>query len=96
MAQRGVAWGKPGTTPASFTEAVQGRFHYVYGPYANPVLHVQPGDRRGLRKSLPPRPKRTACWDGSHRRPLLGAKTKVIVADAASRCLKPRSVIAPE
>jgi amidase len=43
MAQRGVARGEPGTTHA-LTEAVQGRFHYVYGPYANPVLHIQPGD----------------------------------------------------
>jgi acetamidase/formamidase len=26
------------------TEAVQQRLHYVYGPYAEPVLHVKPGD----------------------------------------------------
>jgi amidase len=43
MARRGIAQGKPGATH-QLTEAVQQRFHYVYGPYAEPVLHVKPGD----------------------------------------------------
>ncbi len=42
MAGRGVAKGKPGAQH-SITEASQGRYHYVYGPYAAPVLHVEPG-----------------------------------------------------
>jgi len=42
MARRGVAKGKPGAQH-SITEASQGRYHYVYGPYAAPVLHVEPG-----------------------------------------------------
>ncbi len=43
MARRAVAHGKPGATH-SITEASQGRYHYVYGPYAEPVLRIQPGD----------------------------------------------------
>ena len=43
MEQRGVAKGRPGKTH-HLTEVVQQRFHYVYGPYAEPVLHVKPGD----------------------------------------------------
>ena len=43
MAKRGVAHGRPGVAH-TITEASQGRYHYVYGPYAKPVLHVQPGD----------------------------------------------------
>ena len=27
------------------TEAVQGKYHYTIGPYSDPVLHVEPGDR---------------------------------------------------
>ncbi len=42
MARRGVAKGEPGAQH-SITEASQGRYHYVYGPYATPVLHVEPG-----------------------------------------------------
>ena len=42
MARKGVAGGKPGATH-SITIADQGRFHYVYGAYAEPVLHVEPG-----------------------------------------------------
>ena len=42
MARRGVARGRPGAEH-SLTEAAQGRYHYVYGPYADPVLRVQPG-----------------------------------------------------
>lgn len=26
------------------SEAAQGKFHYVYGPYASPVLRIAPGD----------------------------------------------------
>lgn len=43
MARKGVAKGKAGATH-SITEATQGTYHYVYGPYAEPVLRVQPGD----------------------------------------------------
>ena len=43
MARKGVAKGKPGKTH-QLTEAVQGRYHYVYGPYAEPVLRIKPGD----------------------------------------------------
>jgi len=43
MASRGVAKGVPGQLH-ELTEARQGRFQYVYGPYAEPVLHVEPGD----------------------------------------------------
>lgn len=43
MGRKGVARGKPGTRHA-LTEAQQGSFRYVYGPYAPPVLHIAPGD----------------------------------------------------
>ena len=43
MARRGVAKRRPGATHA-LTEAVQGTYSYVYGPYAEPVLRVKPGD----------------------------------------------------
>jgi len=43
MAAKGVAKGKAGATHA-LNEAVQGRYHYVYGPYAEPVLRIKPGD----------------------------------------------------
>jgi acetamidase/formamidase len=43
MARNGVANGKTGTSH-HLTEAKQGRYHYVYGPYAEPVLKIRPGD----------------------------------------------------
>ena len=43
MAREGVAKGRPGATH-SLTEAVQGSYNYVYGPYAEPVLRIEPGD----------------------------------------------------
>ena len=43
MVRRGEAKGRPGMTH-SLTEAVQGRYNYVYGPYAEPVLRVKAGD----------------------------------------------------
>jgi acetamidase/formamidase len=43
MGRKAVAKGKPGTTH-QLTEAVQGKYHYVYGPYAEPVLKIRPGD----------------------------------------------------
>jgi amidase len=43
MAKRGQAKGRPGATH-TLTEEQQGRFHYVYGPYAKPVLEIDPGD----------------------------------------------------
>jgi acetamidase/formamidase len=42
MARRDLAKGKPGKIHA-ITEASQGQYHYVYGPYAKPVLTVDPG-----------------------------------------------------
>lgn len=43
MARRGVAGGKAGSEH-SLTEARQGKYHYVYGPFPEPVLRVAPGD----------------------------------------------------
>jgi amidase len=43
MARKGVAAGKSGTTH-QLTEAAQGTYHFVYGPYAKPVLRIKPGD----------------------------------------------------
>ena len=43
MARKGIAKGKAGTT-YQLTEAKQGKYHYVYGPYADPVLKIKPGD----------------------------------------------------
>lgn len=43
MARRGVAGGKPNDCHR-LTEADQGVFQYVYGPYAAPVMRVRPGD----------------------------------------------------
>ena len=43
MARKGVAKGKAGATH-ELTEARQGKYHYVYGPYAEPVLRIKPGD----------------------------------------------------
>lgn len=42
MARKGVAKGAAGGTH-SVTIGDQGRFHYVYGPYAEPVIAVDPG-----------------------------------------------------
>lgn len=44
MRTRGVAQGRPPDTH-QLTEAKQGKYHYTIGPYADPVLHVRPGDR---------------------------------------------------
>jgi amidase len=43
MARRGVAQGRGGATH-ELSEAVQGTYRYVYGPYAEPVLRIRPGD----------------------------------------------------
>ena len=43
MEMRGSARGKSGAHHA-LSEARQGKFHYVYGPYAKPVLEIEPGD----------------------------------------------------
>ena len=42
MSRKGLAKGKAGSSH-SITEAVQGKYHYVYGPYVDPVLTVDPG-----------------------------------------------------
>lgn len=42
MARKGVAAGAPGARH-SITIADQGKFHYVYGPYVDPVIEVEPG-----------------------------------------------------
>src|SRR4051794_939421 len=43
MAKRGLASGQAGRRH-ELSIASQGAFHYVYGPYAKPVLTVDPGD----------------------------------------------------
>ena len=43
MGQRGVANAHEGTYH-HLSEAAQGEYHYVYGPYADPVLQIKPGD----------------------------------------------------
>ena len=43
MGRRGVAQAQE-RAHHSLTETDQGAFHYVYGPYAKPVMHVAPGD----------------------------------------------------
>src|SRR5436190_10743905 len=43
MARKGVAHGKAGKTH-ELTVAKQGKYNYVYGPYAKPVLAIEPGD----------------------------------------------------
>jgi amidase len=43
MARKGVAQGVAGRRH-ELTEKVQGAYHYVYGPYAEPVLRIAPGD----------------------------------------------------
>ena len=43
MARRGQAKGKTGRHH-EITEAAQGKYTYVYGPYAPPVLTIDPGD----------------------------------------------------
>jgi amidase len=42
MARKGLAAGRAGAE-YTITEAEQGTYHYVYGPYAKPVLTVDPG-----------------------------------------------------
>jgi acetamidase/formamidase len=44
MARKGVSRNKVGATH-ELTEAKQGKYNYVYGPYAKPVLRIKPGDR---------------------------------------------------
>ena len=43
MAKRGLAKGQAGKRHELTIEG-QGSFHYVYGPYAKPVLTIDPGD----------------------------------------------------
>ena len=43
MAKRGLAKGEAGKRH-ELSIAAQGDFHYVYGPYAKPVLTIDPGD----------------------------------------------------
>jgi len=43
MGRNAVAKGKPGAKH-HLSEEDQGTFHYVYGPYAEPVMRVAPGD----------------------------------------------------
>lgn len=43
MATRGVGGGLAGETHV-LSEERQGTYHYVYGPYAEPVLRIRPGD----------------------------------------------------
>ena len=43
MAKRGLAKGQAGQRH-ELSITAQGDFHYVYGPYAKPVLTINPGD----------------------------------------------------
>jgi acetamidase/formamidase len=43
MARKGVARGKA-CKRHELTVEKQGKYHYVYGPYADPVLKIEPGD----------------------------------------------------
>ncbi len=43
MQRRAVAAGKAGASH-EITEAVQGGYQYVYGPYGKPVIEIDPGD----------------------------------------------------
>jgi acetamidase/formamidase len=43
LGRKSVARGVAGKTH-HLTKAVQGEYHYVYGPYAKPVLTIKPGD----------------------------------------------------
>ena len=43
MARKGVARGKLGAAH-ELSEGRQGQYHYVYGPYVQPVMRVSPGD----------------------------------------------------
>jgi len=42
MTKKSLAKGRPGKK-YTITEEMQGQYHYVYGPYAKPVIHVEPG-----------------------------------------------------
>jgi amidase len=44
MHTRGLARGEAGTTH-DLSEARQGKYHYTIGPYSEPVLEIDPGDR---------------------------------------------------
>ncbi|HSU04633.1 MAG TPA: acetamidase/formamidase family protein [Acetobacteraceae bacterium] len=44
VAAHGVGWSRRPRLH-ELTEAAQGRYHYTIGPYSDPVLTVQPGDR---------------------------------------------------
>ena len=43
MARKGVNRGEAGRTHL-LNKEVQGDYHYVYGPYAKPVMAIKPGD----------------------------------------------------
>ncbi len=43
MGRKGVAGGKAGARH-HLTEKAQGQYHYVYGPYSEPVMRIKPGD----------------------------------------------------
>ena len=44
MHTRGISSGKVGKTH-ELTEKLQGKFQYTMGPYSDPVLNIDPGDR---------------------------------------------------
>ena len=44
MHTRGISGGKVGKTH-ELTEKLQGKFQYTMGPYSDPVLKIDPGDR---------------------------------------------------
>jgi amidase len=44
MGRRGIGASKTPTTH-ELSESVQGKYHYTIGPYSEPVLEIEPGDR---------------------------------------------------
>ncbi|OYW04480.1 MAG: acetamidase, partial [Acidiphilium sp. 37-67-22] len=44
VARRGVGWARKPRVH-NLTEEMQGQYHYTIGPYSEPVLTIEPGDR---------------------------------------------------
>ena len=49
MGRKAVARGKAGKSHL-LNKAIQGEYHYVYGPYAKPVMAIRPGDIASRKK----------------------------------------------
>ena len=89
---RGVARGRVGRTH-HLTEEVQGRYLYTIGPYSEPVLHIEPGDRVALnptgRMGTPEEVARrpAACSSEQARRALQSS-----ASDWSRRSIQPRGL----